>query len=179
MPCRSALIENLRLKEASPPSSSSSALDLEPVLRIMAAESRFGRRLLAKSLSEAFELSKDLPPRKVLARVGQSDTAYVFLVAGYDASRPYEESEQGRNGMLVTYCNVLCVERPQAKKVVGLGFFAPGAPLSNEVVFLVINEHQTEEFIAETRKTQERLQIFMDYKNRLQRGTDKEYPDAA
>jgi hypothetical protein len=176
------LIENLRLKEASPPSSSSSALDLERVLRVMAAEGRFGRRLLAKSLSEAFELSTDLPPRKVLARVGyidqHSDTAYVFLVAGYDTSRPYEESETGRNGLLMAYCNVLCVERPQAKRVVGLGFFAPGAPLSNEVVFLVINEHQTDEFIAETRRVQEKLQIFMDYKNRLQRSTDKEYPDA-
>jgi hypothetical protein len=173
------LIGNLKVQEPCPANAS---LDVERVLRIMAAESRFGRRLLATSLAEVMESSKNVQPGKTFARIGyideRSDTAYVFLSAGFDHSRPPEDSERGRNGMLGAYCNVLCLERPQAKKIVGLGFFAPGAPQSNEAIILIINENLSEDFKRETRRVQERLQIMIGYQDRRQSSSDKEYPDA-
>jgi hypothetical protein len=63
------------------------------------------------------------------ARVGLVDekieTAYVFLIAAPDPTEPDENNSSFLNNMLMNYCQVLCIERPKVKKIVGIGMFAP------------------------------------------------------
>jgi hypothetical protein len=171
------LIEHLQAPEAG----SEMALMHEQVLRIMAAENRFSRRGLARQLHGVIERSRALRPRMYCARVGlvdeKSETAYVFLIAAPDPSEPDENNSSFLNNMLMNYCQVLCIERPEVKKIVGIGMFAPDSPRSRESVCLTLNVDLPEEFKAQAREMQQKYRILIDSRNRVESDPQQEYPD--
>jgi hypothetical protein len=176
------LIKHL-IDHTDPPDGDRNIIMHEQVFRIMAAENRFASRGLAKQLQGVIELSLGLAARKFRARVGlvnmDSEIAYIFLILKPDPAESDETNFNALANMLVNYCQVLCIERPEAKKIVGIGMFSPGASRTKETVCLMLNENLPEDFKAEIREMQQRLRILIDSRNRSEIDHQQEYPDEA
>ena len=91
-----------------------SLADAELVVRTMAREKRFSRRILGKSFKEFIELASQ---RKVRARIVKSSTSsvvYVFL------ADPHHEDRQARSLELANRCFVGRGLNPDSRTVVGV-----------------------------------------------------------
>ncbi len=96
--------------------------ETERALRVLAAESRFSRRSLGRSLKEFLQLSKE---GKVRARAaaGLSGVLYVFFA--YPSDTPLKQ----RREMLLVRCLAALARSPRARVVVGIGLNVPGEPV--------------------------------------------------
>jgi hypothetical protein len=115
--------------------------DIEAALRLMAAETRFARRLLGKAFLSFYELAL---AGRVTSRsvVGESGTAYIFMVAREDDEREVSL------GALIARCLVFRGLHPDRKRVVGIvmdrltpGFF-PGVGICLFEIDEWLPEHQ-------------------------------------
>jgi hypothetical protein len=96
--------------------------DHEKLLRILARENRTKRRMLAEAF---FELISKTPPDLKASRIikpleDDNGTYYVFLLVPEISGAPYEKYREVRQKMLEIHCEILKLEHPDAKDVVGL-----------------------------------------------------------
>lgn len=93
----------------------------EKVVRFLAREPRFKRRLLAKSL---FELIAKAPNSQRATRVllpsQPGEPYYIFLLLPHPPTLPYEKYREVRGKLLESCCMVVKLKFPDAKDIVGI-----------------------------------------------------------
>jgi hypothetical protein len=138
--------------------------------------------MFGRHLAEAVELTRDMPPGKHFARIGfvlqRPETAYVFLVLRPDPSRTQEEYQLRRNTILMAYCNVLSVELPEARQIVGIAMVPAGHTPASEALCFVRNENMTDDFRSAMRRLQAERNILVNFRERILVAHEREYPES-
>ena len=159
------------------------SINRERALRVMASETRLSRRMYGRHLAEVLEGTRTLAPRTPFVRVGfiaeKPDTSYVFLVLAPDPARPREEYELARKNILAAYCNVLSVELPEARQIVGIAMVPAGVTPASEALCFMRTDNITDEFRNEARRIQAELNILLNFRERVLVAHETEYPDSA
>jgi hypothetical protein len=105
----------------------------EQVFRLLARESRTGRRALAISLHEVLERSiNSLREARVLQPTSPGSPHYVFLFLKRKEGLTDEEYRNVRMNLLMNYCSVTKLEFPQATIVIGIASEAGLPPQRSE-----------------------------------------------
>ena len=157
---------------------------LEPALRVLAAESRLARRHLSDQLLDA--LSKEIDPGHRFLRLGyskqSSDTAYVFLVLPcpkfIESQEKYRES---RRAMLLACCKVARLRAKLASRIIGIATEPAGTRNATEdlVLLEVQGEAWGPEEEEEARMLQQEIGILSDDRVKYYERSETEYPEYA
>lgn len=153
--------------------------DVELGLRIMAAESRFGRRVSSESLADVLQRARG---RNALVRLMGSPTSphvtYVFLVLGKQAEESYEEYRQRRVALLHAYCQTGRLAKPNCTTFVGLGFDHPDKTYEGGSEDLLVwhQEVYTAQELEEIEKLRQAAGI-LGPSMELRRYSGSEFPD--
>lgn len=154
--------------------------DLEPALRLMAAESRTQRRFLSKCL---FAVSDQAVIKTRAARVvppGRPGAPhYVFLALKLPADLSYDEYRKSRMVVLHAYCLVTRLLNPEAEVVVGIATESSDSPPSappgrSEDLEHLPSTAWTEALATDARRLQKELDILQEV--RAWRMKESEYP---
>lgn len=128
----------------------------EELLRILAAENRFSRRLLGRALLGARKLGASGPEnthvRTVLSRK-VTDRTYVLCVVRRD-SETADNYRHARRAMLQARVEITKLRRPDLKLIVGIGVAPSNDP--DQSVDVVVREF-TDPWPSEAREAAERL----------------------
>jgi hypothetical protein len=103
----------------------------------------------------------------------------VFVVLAPDPTRPREEYERARNNILATYCNVLSVELAEARQIVGIAMVPAGVTPASEALCFMRTDNMTDEFRNETLRIPAKLNILVNFRERVLVAHETEYPDSA
>lgn len=150
------------------PFSATSLVETEPVLRVMAREDRFNRRMLSGALLEFLESahSQGIGARMILSLSG---VKYVFL------ARPFGEGRQRRMEELALRCFVARGLEPAAQTVIGIATERPEPGKGHSLDALYLNKPAwTEEDQRNLELVQEELGYFATPRQSRLRGS--EYP---
>jgi hypothetical protein len=153
---------------------------LEQSLRVMAAESRFSRRNLARSLLDVHARSKS---NKTYARLmpshTNSDVVYVLLAQGRPQDISYSEYRQYRVGRLMGYVRVAPLRIPTARRIVGIAFDSAtdGEQGGSEDLICQEISDWTPALEQEAREIQKELEILLDENVQMMDYHDTEYPN--
>lgn len=157
-----------------PPSFDSS----EKVMRFLAAQPRFIRRMLAEGF---LEIMRKTPPNQRMLRVvppwRDGDPYFVFLIFPFRQDRPYEQNRLVRRSFLEACCRVVKLKYPDAVDIVGIatesGRMERGE--GSEDACYLDTRIWTEENEREARELQSNLGILVSPNQRPIRIT--EYPE--
>lgn len=156
-----------------------SMADQERILRCLAAESRLGRRFLAKRLREVLEVSRSqFRTARVLLPARASGPYYVFLALGRPSASDYDEYREARRGLLGAYCQAVKVLFPEALDIVGIAtepLTDIDAERSEDALYLDARDW-SEASQAEAEALKNDLHLLEDTKEFA--GTEREYPIA-
>jgi hypothetical protein len=155
--------------------------DVEPALRVMAAESRVRRRMLGSSL---IDFLKKAPPDKAFARLVHSSThpenAYVFLAEPYrNDFATYDDYRRFRVARIAAYCHVAPLKAPGAKQIIGIALDSPSGNGGSEDLFGYSFEEFTEDMRNEALRLQSELRILQPDNLKEHGGWEDEFPRKA
>ncbi len=107
--------------------------DYEQVVRIMAEESRFQRRILSQAITERLVRAREADGWiGSILPAARPDTIYVTLIGPGARRETYDAYRQDRSRKLFLRCLAAKAARPEARHVVGIGLDAPGEQGSSE-----------------------------------------------
>lgn len=148
----------------------------ERILRLMASESRFHRRMLARLMSEAF---METPPKadryaRIVDAKKWGDPYYVFMTLKKPHSLDIDSYRNLRIEMLEMYCAALIHKYPPAQRAIGIATEL-GGNASHSFDFLYYDrEMYFEDDIHEVECMSESMKLLVNLrKNQV---TDFEYP---
>lgn len=137
----------------------------EELVRAMASETRFGRRMLAAALTGV--LRQPVIANAQFTRRAQSlsvpDRYYVFTVMGRDVTSDYEEYRKNRALVLTAYCHGVRLKHPDAKEVIGVAIEPMTSDASSQdVIYLEFLGPPTPEQLLTARDDCDRIGIMQD-----------------
>lgn len=147
----------------------------ESVVRVMAAETRFSRRLLAKWILERAELAKEgyvgscfLSP--------QEGVLYVLLVGPGDGGKNHAEYRKARSGQLLARCIAAKAAQRDKRFIIGIALDARGVKGSSEDFIYMDTVGWTEEDFRKAEQLRQELGYFIEGKAQQSRVSEAEYP---
>lgn len=172
----------IRSGEAGSPFFESASIDdHERVVRALAGETRFSRRILAEAFRYALSQSK---PGHKFARIMPSAAhphrQYVFLTVPRVATLDYQDYRAARVELLLTYCNGLKLKFPDTLEVVGIA----SEPLvekasSQDFLFVSLDQPLIPEEERALREACDEVGIFQDSTMVAKPFQAFEYPQAS
>jgi len=153
-------------------------LTSERVLRFLAREPRFRRRMLGKAIIEILEKTPtNLRRLRVMPPLLPGSPYFVFLLLPVSKKRSYQENRTARLKFLEASCRVVKVQFPDALDIVGIatetGMSEDGR--SEDVVYLDARQWN-EAMEREARRVQQDLRILVN--TTRTKFFEQEYPDA-
>jgi len=149
----------------------------EQLLRMLARESRFRRRLLSRSL---LDLSRKTPENvrnlRIMTPLQSGDPYYVFLMFPERQDASYEKYRLVRRKYLHACLMVAKLTFPDALDIVGIATESGPSRETSEDIIYVDARHWSENNEKEARRLQRELEIFIDPKGYL--AHDEEYPSS-
>lgn len=157
--------------------------ELEEGLRIIASESRFHRRLLARALRDALVKSAERPGKRfarVVAATQEPERVYIFLVLPTRPEESYAEYRQHRVAVLHAYCRCAQLRFPNATTFIGIGIDHPVKSYngSSEDLFVFMPKALTDNERQEVEKFRNELGILPD-DLKAWHSHDDEFPSAS
>jgi hypothetical protein len=135
----------------------------ERLLRVLAAENRTRRRVLAASL---FEILERTPPSlratRVLVPQGTDHPYYVFLLLPWRTEKSEHENRLVRRNFLEACCLITRLKFPDAKQIVGLATESGRRSAGSEDLLLFDGDNWNPELEAEARRLQDDLGILKE-----------------
>jgi len=111
----------------------------ETIVRTLAEESRFHRRLLSESLNEVVHMN--LPPMGRFARIvlqsANPRRAHVFVVMSRPRRWTYDSFRDFRRATLIAYCNAVKLKYPNVSECVGIASEPASSRRSSQDFFFV------------------------------------------
>jgi hypothetical protein len=154
--------------------------DIEKIVRIMAAEDRFNRRVLSEAVMERAVRALDAKGKvaSLLPSQASTDVVYVLIIAHHDPEREsYEDYREARRMELFLRCKAAVIARPDAGRFVGLGLDTPnGRGGSEDFIYLEAADLTVEERAAAAAMRQE-LGYFIEGRVEVNRVLGNEYPE--
>lgn len=141
--------------------------DTELALRLMASETRFMRRELARNFFEMIELAKagDYVRRaRTLTTRQAPDILYIFLVCPKLEGQTYEEYRRYRCSMLLSYAQCAKLKFAQSKTIVALGFDHPLKDYQggSEDLCVYMRDEYTEDELVQVESLRAELGIYAE-----------------
>ena len=159
------------------------AVDLELGLRLMAAESRFRRRILAQSLCDA--LQRVEPGMRLARLVGEhaetDETVYVFLVMPQRGEANYGAYRQHRLATLHAYVRTARLRAPNGTTFVGIALDNPHKEQhgGSEDLLVYAQDSWSQEELAELKKMCEKFDLWKLDRVERSRYRQDEFPQAS
>ncbi|WP_426037974.1 hypothetical protein [Brevundimonas sp. DC300-4] len=154
--------------------------DIEKIVRIMAAEDRFDRRVLSEAVMQRAVRALDAKGKvsSLVPSQANADVVYVLLVAHHDLGREsYEDYREARRLELYLRCKAAVIARPNAARLVGLGLDTPnGRGGSEDFIYLEAADLTADERAAAAAMRQD-LGYFIEGQVEVNRVVGDEYPD--
>jgi hypothetical protein len=141
--------------------------ELEEGLRIIASESRFNRRMLARALRNALVKAAGHPGRRfarVVTAAQDADRVYIFVVLPARPEESYDEYRRHRAAVLHAYCRCAHLKFPKATTFIGIGMDHPVKAYKggSEDLFIYLPQELTEEARLEVERFRSELGILPD-----------------
>ncbi|MBR1256404.1 hypothetical protein JQ634_22195 [Bradyrhizobium sp. AUGA SZCCT0240] len=149
--------------------------DHERVLRVMAAETRFDRRVASKWILERAELAKKGYVGSLLPS-NQQDVLYVLLIGPGDGGKDHARYREARKKELSARCIAGKAAHPERRTILGIALDAKGVKGSSEDFILMDTSDWTAEQIAEAERIRQDGKFFVGNKRHLD---EWEYPNNA
>jgi hypothetical protein len=149
--------------------------DHERMVRIMAGETRFMRRIISKWVLERAVLAKKGYVGSLL-QSEQSNVHYVLLIGPGDGGKDHDTYRKGRMKELTARCIAAKAVHPERQIILGIALDAKDVKGSSEDFLLMDTSDWTEEQIAGAEKIRQEGKFFASAQSRID---ETEYPAAA
>jgi hypothetical protein len=128
-------LTSLYMKEELEHGNAMTVVEHEQLVRVMAGETRFARRILSKWILERAERAKNGHVGS-LCQSPQDSVLYVLLIGPGDGGKPHAQYRQARAQQLYARCIVAKAVRSERRLIVGIALDAKGARGSSEELHL-------------------------------------------
>ncbi|WP_157785588.1 hypothetical protein [Sinorhizobium fredii] len=149
--------------------------EYERLARIMAGETRFFRRILAKAILERAERARRNAIGTLLPS-GQSDVIYVLFIGRGDQGGDHASYRAARAAELKSRCIAAKAVRPDVRYVIGIALDALGVKGRSEDFILIDTQDWTLEQIEKAEELRQLAGHFIDGRTILNRVHEQEYP---
>ncbi|WP_316163440.1 hypothetical protein [Bradyrhizobium sp. SZCCHNRI20481] len=149
--------------------------DHERIVRTMAGETRFFRRILSKAILERAEIAKQQAISTLLPS-DQGDVSYVLYIGRGDQGGDHAAYRTERAKNLQLRCVAAKAVNPEKRFVVGLAMDARGVKGSSEDFFLIDTVGWSAEDIGRAQKVRTDLGYFKAGSAIMSRISEDEYP---
>jgi hypothetical protein len=150
--------------------------EYEELVRIMASESRFHRRLLSKAILERADRARDAKIGTLLPSE-QPDVVYVLLIGRGAQGGDYAAYRVDRSRELQLRCWAAKATRPDCRYFVGIALDARGVRGSSEDFVYLDTKGWTDEVLAGAVRIREEMQYFLPGRAIESRVNEEEYPE--
>lgn len=152
--------------------------DIEKIVRVMASEDRFERRILAQAIYERAVRARGAKVASLLPSQASADVVYVLLIADHDPGRePYETYREFRRRELFLRCKAAVIARPDAARFVGLALDAANGRGGSEDFIYLEAADLTAEDRLEAARMREQMNYFIEGRAELNHVAEDEYPE--
>ncbi len=151
--------------------------DYEQLVRIMASESRFFRRVLAKAILERVNRAKQQPISTLLPS-GQPNVNYVLYVGQGDQGDNYEMYRSNRASILKARCISAKAAKPDKRYIVGIALDANRVKGTSEDFLLLDTNNWTKAEIENAERHRQDFGHFLENQVIEQQIHEEEYPSA-
>jgi hypothetical protein len=151
--------------------------DYERLVRLMAGETRFFRRILAKAILERANLARDNAIGSLLPS-SQPDVNYVLYIGRGDQGGDHNAYRAARMEELRRRCHAAKAVHPDRRWIVGMGFDAAGVEGSSEDFIVLDTGDWTREAIQAAETLRRELGYFVPGRTTQRRMREVEYPQA-
>lgn len=147
----------------------------EQLVRVMASETRFARRILSKWILERAERAKKGYVGS-LCQSPQDSVLYVLLIGPGDGGEPHAKYRQARAEQLYARCIAAKAAHPERRLIVGIALDAKGVRGSSEDFVYMDTQSWSEERIKAAEKLRQELGFYVVGKAHADRINEVEYP---
>jgi len=154
----------------------------EHLVRALASETRFGRRMLATALDELLhkKIAQGQQAMKIVPSLSVPGRYCVFTVVGRDASVAYAGYRENRADLLTAYCTGVRLLHPDARQVIGIATEPLNVEASSQDFFYEdFPNPTTPEELATIREHCDALGILQDETMRPTAYQAREFPEMA
>jgi hypothetical protein len=151
--------------------------EYEELVRIMASESRFHRRVLSKAILDRVDRARGAKIGSLLPSE-QPNVVYALLIGRGAQGGDYAEYRADRSRELLLRCHAAKAAQPHCRYVVGIALDARGiGGGSEDFVYLDTNDW-TDEIMADATRIREELRYFLPGRAIESPVNEDEYPEA-
>ncbi|MER9184842.1 hypothetical protein [Mesorhizobium sp. M0159] len=151
--------------------------DHELLVRIMAGETRFFRRVLTNNILERAEAARTHAIGSLLES-GQPDVNYVLYIGRGDGGNDHAAYRADRASHLQARCIAAKALKPEKRYIIGIGLDARGVKGSSEDFVLIDTKDWPPEAVKKAEKLRQELGYFLPGKAIETRLRVDEYPDS-
>ncbi|QIB34334.1 hypothetical protein [Ancylobacter pratisalsi] len=151
--------------------------DHERLVRIMAGETRFFRRILSNCILERAEIARQNAIGSILES-GQPDVNYVLYIGRGDQGGDHVAYRADRASILKTRCIAAKAVKPEKRYIVGIGLDARGAKGSSEDFMLLDTQDWSSEAVEKADQLRRKLGYFIPGNVIESQVQVDEYPDS-
>ena len=169
-------LNDLYMKEQLEHGNSYAPTEHEKIVRTLAAENRFSRRLLAKWILERAEKAPNSYVSSCHPSINQPDVLYVLLVGPGAKKSKYAEYREHRSRDLTLRCYAAKAASPTYKTIVGIGLDANGVNGHSEDFVRIDTSDWTAEDLSRAEKIRTDFGYFVLGKATQTRLSEFEYP---
>jgi hypothetical protein len=149
--------------------------EYEKMVRVMASETRFFRRVLSKSILERAERAREQAISSLLES-GQPEVNYVLYIGKGDQGGDHAAYRADRALQMHMRCIAAKAVKPEMRYIIGMAMDARGvAGSSEDFVFLDTKEWSAED-IAEANRMRQELGYFLPGRAIATKLVEDEYP---
>lgn len=153
----------------------------EKLVRAMARETRFGRRMLAEALDAVLHLTlaADQQSTRRVPSLSVPRRYYVFTVMRRNASVDYQVYRENRAQVLTAYCRGVRLKHPDAREVIGIAIEPMTSDASSQdVLYMEFVGLPTPEELANAREICDVVGIMKDSAMRASAYLAQEFPQS-
>jgi hypothetical protein len=149
--------------------------DYEQMLRVMASETRFFRRVLSKAILERAERARQQAISSLLIS-GQPEVNYVLYVGRGDQGDDHSAYRADRASQLQARCLAAKAVKPECRYIIGIAMDARGVRGSSEDFVFMDTKDWTAADIVEAGRVRQELGFFLPGRAIETRVVEDEYP---
>jgi hypothetical protein len=148
----------------------------ERAVRVMAAETRFSRRILAKWILERAQLARQGYIASYFPSL-QAGVLYVLLVGPGADRREYGQYRKDRSDQLHLRCVAAKAAQPDRRFIVGIALDARGVRGSSEDFLWMDTNDWSAEVLERAEQLRQELRFFVPEKAQPRQMSEAEYPE--
>jgi hypothetical protein len=168
-------LNGLYMKEELERGNEHAVTDHERMLRVMAGETRFTRRIISKWVLERAELAKQGYVSSLFPSP-EGNVVYVLLIGPGDGGKDHDTYRKDRSERLMARCIAAKAVHPERQMILGIALDAKDVKGSSEDFILMDTSDWSAEYIAKAEEIRQEGKFFIGAKSQID---EMEYPTLA